>query len=87
MTFSWTPEEIKLYLGPRVPNGKLLSATGASSQKQFRIGKDGGIYQIGDHGVDAMRINIYQDGKAVLQPTAYDAWKNTIRATHILSTG
>jgi len=87
MTFSWTPEEIKLYLGPRVPNGKLLSATGVSSQKQFRIGKDGGIYQIGDHGVDTMQINVYQDGKAVLQPTAYDAWKNTIRATHILSTG
>lgn len=87
LAFSWTPAEIKLYLGPRLLNGKLFSATGITSQKQFRVGKDGGVYQIGDHGLEVMGISIYKGGKQVLQPTALDAWKETIKATEILATG
>ncbi len=87
MCFSWSPTEIKLYLGPRVPNGKLFSASGLASQKQFRVGNDGGVYQIGDHGVEVMGISIYKGGKPVLQPTALDAWKETIKATEILARG
>jgi hypothetical protein len=70
-----------------VPNGKLFSASGVPSQKQFRVGKDGGVYQIGDHGVEVMGISVYKGGKPVLQPTALDAWKETIKATEILATG
>ena len=87
MCFTWSPAEIKLCLGPRVPNGKLLCASGLASQKQFRVGKDGGVYQIGDQGVEVKGISIYKGGKPVLQPTALDAWKQTIKATEILATG
>jgi hypothetical protein len=87
MSFTWTPEEINLYLGPRVSDGKLFSAKGVSSQQQFRVGKDGAVYQIGDHGVEVMQVNVYQGGKPVLQPTALNAWKDTLKATQILATG
>jgi len=87
MSFTWTPAEVNLYLGPRVPHGKLFSASGVPSQKQFRLGKDGGVYQIGNHGVEVMGVSVYQGGKPVLQSTALDAWKETIKATEILATG
>jgi hypothetical protein len=87
MSFTWAPVEITFHIGPRVPNGKLFSAKGVASEKQFRVGKDGGVYQIGDSGVEVMGISVYHAGKQVLQPTALDAWKQTIKATEILSTG
>lgn len=87
MCFTWSPAEIKFYLGPRVPNGKLLCARGVASQKQFRVGEDGGVYQIGDQGVEVMGISIYKGGKPVLQSTALDAWRETKKAAEILTTG
>jgi len=87
MTFTWSPVEINFYIGPRPTGEKLFSSKGSPSQKQFRVGKDGGVYQIGDHGVETMSISVYQDGKPVLQNTALDAWKETVKATEILATG
>ncbi|WP_296056619.1 hypothetical protein [uncultured Amphritea sp.] len=87
MAFSWTPSETKLHLGPKTPEAKVVSATGVASQKQFRVGKDGGIYQIGDHGVDVMGVNIYQAGQPIVLPTAKDAWGETVKAIEVLATG
>lgn len=87
MAFSWTPAEIKFHVGPRVPDGELYSANGKASKKQFRIGKDGSVYQVGDTGVEVMGISVYQGGKPVLQSTAIEAWKETLNAIEILETG
>jgi hypothetical protein len=87
MTFTWTPAEVKFYVGPRVPNSELYSATGTTSKKQFRVGKDGSVFQVGDHSVEVMGISVFQGGVSVLQPTAIEAWKETLKATEILSTG
>jgi len=87
MAFSWTPEEIKLHIGPDVPGAELISTVGIPSKKQFRVGNDGSVFQIGDQGVEVMGINVYQEGKPLLQPTAKDAWNETIKAIDILVTG
>lgn len=85
--FTWSPKEINLHVGPQVEGGKLLSARGNNSKKKFRVGKDGGVYQIGNEGVEVMGINVYKGGQPVLQPTAIEAWKETIKAIEILATG
>ncbi|MCB0018798.1 MAG: hypothetical protein KDE09_13490 [Anaerolineales bacterium] len=87
MCFSWTPAEIKLYLGSRVSDGKLFSASGFTSQKQLRVGRDGSVYQVGDRGIEVMGVSVYKAGKPILQSTALEAWKETIKATEILATG
>ncbi len=87
MAFSWTPNEIKLHIGPKVANGELASATGVASQRQFRIGRDGRVYQIGDHGVEVMGVSFYQAGKPIVLPTAKEAWSETVKAIEMLSTG
>lgn len=87
MAFSWSPEETKLHISPRVPGATLVSATGNSSNRQFRVGRDGHVYQVGDHGVELMGVSVYQAGQPVIQPTALEAWRETVKAIEILSTG
>ncbi len=65
----------------------MISSKGALSKRQLRVGKDGGIYEIGGAGIEIMGATVYKGGKPVLQPTAIDAWKETIKATEILGTG
>jgi len=86
--FSWSPEEIKLTIRPReVSESQFVEAIGVISSKQFRVGADGRVYQFGDHGVVAMGFNIYEGGKPIVQPTALEAWKETVKAIDILETG
>lgn len=87
IAFSWAPEEIKLHVGTKVSGAELTSATGVASNKQFRVGNDGHVYQIGDHGVEVMGLNIYQTGIPIIQPTAIDAWEETVKSIDILATG
>lgn len=87
LAFTWSPKEINFHLGPQVPGAELISSKGALSKWQLRVGKDGGIYEIGSAGIEIMSASVYKSGKPVLQPTAIDAWKETIKATEILGTG
>lgn len=87
IAFCWSPREIQLHFGPRAPNAELLIASGVPSKKQFRVGKDGGIYQIGDEGVDVLSTFVYQSGKLALGPTAIEAWRSTKQAIEVLSSG
>ncbi len=87
LAFSWSPKEINFHLGPQVPGAELISSKGARAKRQLRVGKDGGIYEIGGHGIEVMGASVYKEGKPVLQPTAIEAWKETIKATEILGTG
>jgi len=85
--FSWTPNEIQFHIGPKIEGGQLVSATGVPSARQFKVARDGSIFQIGDLGIDIMEATVYQDGKPILQPTAIEAWKGTLEAVKILSSG
>lgn len=87
LAFTWSPKEITFHFGPQIEGGELLSSTGTDSKKQFRVGKDGSVFQIGDKGIDVMGINVHVSGKPVLQSTAIDAWRETKKAVEILATG
>ena len=87
LAFSWTPNEIYLHFGPQDPGEKLISAKGTISKKQFRVSDDGSVFEIGGPGIEIIGTNIFANGKPILQPTAIDAWNETIKATKILGTG
>ena len=84
---TWGTNEINLYLGPMVEGGQLVSATGSPASFQLRVGRDGSIYRVGDEGVQVMGISVFQGNQPILQPTAVEAWKNTLQAIDILGAG
>jgi len=88
----WSPEKIKLHIKPKTDDAKgdaekMLTAIGKVSQRQYRVGRDGCVYQIGDHGVEVGNVSVYVAGKSILQPTAIEAWRETIKAIDLLETG
>lgn len=87
MAFTWTPTETKLHIGSRALGAKLVTAVGRASPKQFRVGQDGSVYQIGDEGMETGGIYVYHGGRPILEPTAIEAWKETLNAIDILATG
>lgn len=84
---TWTPFETNFYVGSLVANGQLVSAKGIPSPRQFRVGRDGSIFQVGDVGVEVMGVSVYQNGEPLLQPTALDAWKSTVKSIKFLLGG
>jgi hypothetical protein len=87
ITITWAHSGINLYAGPIGDPSQLQSGVGAASKKGFRIARDEAVYQVGDESVDVMGISVYQGDKPILQPTALDAWQNTIKAIEVLGTG
>lgn len=87
LCFSWHPEKIEFHVGPKIKGGQLRSAVGVESKKQFRVGSDGQIHQIGDSGIEVMGIRIFESGRPVLKPTAIEAWRETVKAIGILFSG
>lgn len=87
LAFTWSPQEVHFHCGPRIPGVELLSARAEGSSKQFRVGSDGSIFQIGDVGVEVMGVRIRQAGTPVLAPTAIEAWSETLKAVDVLGKG
>jgi len=87
LAFAWSPEEVHFHCRPRIPGGKLLSAKAEASSKQYRIGADGSVFQIGGAGAEVMEVRVRQAGVPVLAPTALDAWTSTRAAIDVLGTG
>jgi len=84
----WSPREIRLHVGdPDRPDLTLLKGIGKTSNMQLQIGDDGVIYSLGDKGVEVMGVSVFKNGMQVLQPTAINAWNDTIKAIKILHTG
>ncbi|AEG15858.1 hypothetical protein Desku_2322 [Desulfofundulus kuznetsovii DSM 6115] len=80
----WSPSETMLYVGPRIAGGKLVRVEGVPSPVRLRVGQDGHIYRIGDAGVEVGHYSMHLGGRLVLQPTAIEAWRNTIQALEVL---
>jgi hypothetical protein len=87
LAFTWTPEEMCFYCGPRIPGAGLLSARGELSDTQFRVGRDGSVFQVGGAGVQVMAMRYREAGRSVLTPTAIEAWRSTLKAIEVLWTG
>ena len=87
LAFTWSPSEMHFYCGPRIPGTGMLSAKADASPKQFRVGEDGSVFQVGDEGVEVMGVRVREGGKAVLAPTAIEAWRETLKAVDVLRTG
>jgi len=87
LAFTWSPKEMHFYCGPRVSGASLVSSAGKQSSRQFRVGEDGSIFEIGDEGIQVMGARVYQGNKLVLTPTGIEAWRNTLKAIEILWTG
>ncbi len=85
--FTWSPEEIYLYVGPQVEGGELAHAVGISSEISFRVGRDGTILQEGNTGIQVMGTRFNREGKQIVKPTALNAWEETKKAIEILLTG
>ncbi len=85
--FTWSTSNIDLYLGSKEIGENLIHAVGIPASTKFSIGKDGGVYQIGDKGLEVMGINVYKGSEKILTSSAIEAWQETIKATSILETG
>lgn len=64
-----------------------VAAKGVPSDRRFRIGADGTVAVIGDHGVSVEGVYYYVNGQAVIEPTALEAWNETVKALELLATG
>ncbi len=85
--FTWSTSNIHLYLGSKEIGENLIHAVGKPASTKFSIGKDGGVYQIGDKGVEVMGINVFKGREKILGSSAIEAWQETVKATSILETG
>lgn len=85
MAFTWGPSGITLNIGPRIEGGELHRVEGEPSEKQYRVGLDGSVYELGNKGVHVMGARIYRGGKAVITPTALEAWKEVLHGVEVLN--
>lgn len=85
--FTWSPEEINLYVGPKIEGGELVGAKGVSSDKIFRVAEDKSVIQVGDIGKNVMGLRIKQGEKIILESTAIEFWNETKEQIRILHTG
>lgn len=82
LLFTWAPSEICLCFGTKAG---LITSKGTSSERQFRIGTDGSVFEL--QGVGDLGPKVYQGGTAILRPTALNAWTETLVAIRLLETG
>jgi hypothetical protein len=87
LALTWTPEETNFYCGPRIPGAGLLSARGELSDVQFRVARDGSVFQVGGPGAEVMAVRVREAGRSVLTPTAIETWTSTLKAIEVLWTG
>lgn len=84
---TWSPDETNMSVGSLLKDEKLVDVKGKPSEIKLYVGEDGNIYHFGGQGIKTMGVNFYQGGKPILQPTALEAWEQTIHAIDMLATG
>lgn len=87
LCLTWSPENISLSIEPRIKDGQLAHVDGGPSPREFSIGKDGQVYQIGDKGMNVMGFEFYEGGKKINGSSAIQTWRENIQAISILETG
>lgn len=79
----WSTSEIKLSIAPSIEDDGLITSIGVKSDINYRVVGDS-IMEIGGPGVEVMDTRMFSKGNCILEPTAIDAWNNSINAIEIL---
>lgn len=87
LAFVWSPQEIRLYCGPRDIAVEMLAAFGAASPVSIRVAADGSVFHLGSEGVQVMGVRVQQGQDVLLAPTAREVWDSTLQAVTMLWTG
>ena len=58
----WSPKETRLHVFDAENPERSVMGTGKPSKRQYRVGADGSVYQIGDEGVEVMGTSIVVEG-------------------------
>lgn len=83
----WSPTETRLHVIDADNPTRAVAGVGRPSPRQFRVGDDRRVYQVGDEGLKVMGVRMFLGGKPVLQPTAIEAWTDTVEAVRLLLKG
>jgi hypothetical protein len=84
ITLSWSKKENIVYVGEQ---GKGELRNGKSSEEpdiNFRVGKNGEIYQIGDKGIKVRGYRVKMGNEVVLEPTAKELFDFQLERVEIL---
>jgi hypothetical protein len=84
IAFTWSDKENAIYVG-EYGRGKLWSAKSSEDPNiKFRIGKDGGIYRIGNKGIQVGYYMVKVGREIVLEPTVKEIFDFQIKKMGIL---
>jgi hypothetical protein len=83
----WSRKEIGLQVADADNASKFATATGTDSDRQFRVGTDGSVMQVGGKGVEVKELRMNEGGRVILQPTAIESWRFTVEGVRILFSG
>ncbi|MFI5450152.1 MAG: hypothetical protein ACHQ03_10380 [Candidatus Bathyarchaeia archaeon] len=83
----WSPIEIRLEVLDANTSSDPISAAGTESGRQYVVGKDGTISQIGDQGVKTMQVRVSEDGQTELEPSAIENFRDAVEAVKVLMIG
>lgn len=83
----WSPTEMGFSVCALYQEHKMLIGHGVESEIKFYVGVNGQVIQASGSGLSASGIRFTQGGKNILEPSAIDTWKETLKAIDILVTG
>lgn len=83
----WSPGEIGLHVADANNPSRFVRASGSSSERKFRVGADGSVFEVGDQGVEVAGLRVSVKGRTILQPTAIESWNFTVEGVKILFRG
>ncbi len=87
ITLVWSLEKIGLCVADANNPHISVSRIGEPSNRKFRVGADGSVFEIGNKNVEVMELRVRSKGKTILEPIAIETWNNTVKAVEILQTG
>ncbi len=83
---TWSPTEIRMHFIDRQNESNAYCANGVNSEKKLKnIGAQ--IVEIGDENMEVMDFRIISDGKLIVEPSAIESWKSTMKGVEILLKG
>jgi hypothetical protein len=83
----WSPKEVGLHVADASNSSRFVRATGTSSDREFRVGTDGSVFEVGNSGVEVRGFRMTSGRRTILQPTAIESWRFTIEGVKILFKG
>lgn len=90
ITVSWSPNELRLTFSAAEGKDSFLGL-GVKAPVQFRAGKDGQVYVLGSvlegRSAEILQPWVYKGNQLVVEPTAIELWRETLRAVELLLSG